>query len=533
MISFGRNSLTHYSPKISFCCRVFSQINQKTKSRILNFGNLQTNEYSISKPEKKKESQGNEKTEENKVEKITSTLFGPWWPKAEGNYSEDSFLEDLGPRVTFQDLVTKKFKPEKQKSTKKNKNSFNVVEDRNTSVIPRHIHMLSSDFINNSLYNPDYGYFSKQALIFSSINGFNFNKIRDTNELLGKVGEMYGKMEKELDGVDAIPRQIWHTPTELLKPYYAHSIARCILEKHKKKCGSEGDSKPLVIYEIGAGNGTLMVDIIKYIMDTEPNVFETMEYNVVEISSRLVRKQMAQKFGTKHKEITKRINIYNKSILEWNQIEERDCIVLIMEVIDNFPHDVIRYNYTTGEPYESLVYIDKDGEFHEALEPVNSPQIVEYLDVCKKVGYKSPIQEPTIFKKMRSYLPLAPNTTDHEFLPTYMYNVYFYELPDSTSGVNAPVVQTRYKGNMVPCSTFMVQPGWFDIFFPVDFELLSKVYYWVYLEKAKKEELQMDKPIVLTQEEFARKYADLEKTCTKSGENPMIDLYRNNKFLIS
>ncbi|PVU86274.1 hypothetical protein BB559_006572 [Furculomyces boomerangus] len=458
MISFGRNSLTHYSPKISFCCRVFSQINQKTKSRILNFGNLQTNEYSISKPEKKKESQGNEKTEENKVEKITSTLFGPWWPKAEGNYSEDSFLEDLGPRVTFQDLVTKKFKPEKQKSTKKNKNSFNVVEDRNTSVIPRHIHMLSSDFINNSLYNPDYGYFSKQALIFSSINGFNFNKIRDTNELLGKVGEMYGKMEKELDGVDAIPRQIWHTPTELLKPYYAHSIARCILEKHKKKCGSEGDSKPLVIYEIGAGNGTLM---------------------------------------------------------------------------DNFPHDVIRYNYTTGEPYESLVYIDKDGEFHEALEPVNSPQIVEYLDVCKKVGYKSPIQEPTLFKKMRSYLPLAPNTTDHEFLPTYMYNVYFYELPDSTSGVNAPVVQTRYKGNMVPCSTFMVQPGWFDIFFPVDFELLSKVYYWVYLEKAKKEELQMDKPIVLTQEEFARKYADLEKTCTKSGENPMIDLYRNNKFLIS
>ncbi|KAJ2763551.1 hypothetical protein IWQ57_005538, partial [Coemansia nantahalensis] len=38
---------------------------------------------------------------------------------------------------------------------------------------------------------------------------------------------------------------------------------------------------------------------------------------------------------------------------------------------------------------------------------------------------------------------------------------------------------------------------------------------------------------VCTQREFALENADLPKTATRSGENPMLDFYENNKFLLS
>ncbi|KAJ3040277.1 hypothetical protein HK097_002604, partial [Rhizophlyctis rosea] len=38
---------------------------------------------------------------------------------------------------------------------------------------------------------------------------------------------------------------------------------------------------------------------------------------------------------------------------------------------------------------------------------------------------------------------------------------------------------------------------------------------------------------VMTQQEFLLKYADLERTKTKSGENPMLSFYQNMKFMVS
>ena len=52
----------------------------------------------------------------------------------------------------------------------------------------------------------------------------------------------------------------------------------------------------------------------------------------------------------------------------------------------------------------------------------------------------------------------------------------FSSLPEAIEGINAPVVQTRYQGRMIPCSTLFVQRGFFDIFFPTDFEELCDMY---------------------------------------------------------
>ena len=49
-------------------------------------------------------------------------------------------------------------------------------------------------------------------------------------------------------------------------------------------------------------------------------------------------------------------------------------------------------------------------------------------------------------------------------------------------GVCAPVVQTRIRGTMVPCDTFLVKQGYFDIFFPTDFNKLRDMYEHVLTE---------------------------------------------------
>lgn len=77
--------------------------------------------------------------------------------------------------------------------------------------------MLVRDFIDDSLYNPNYGYFSKQAVIFSPETDFDFNSMRDHLEFMNVLGQLYKDIEGEADEVDEVARQVWHTPTELFK----------------------------------------------------------------------------------------------------------------------------------------------------------------------------------------------------------------------------------------------------------------------------------------------------------------------------
>jgi hypothetical protein len=81
---------------------------------------------------------------------------------------------------------------------------------------PREVKMLVRDWIEDSLYNPHYGYFPKQAVIFDTQDiAFDFGALRnsvDFQEEVGKRYAAYGADEHHGPG-----RQIWHTPTELFK----------------------------------------------------------------------------------------------------------------------------------------------------------------------------------------------------------------------------------------------------------------------------------------------------------------------------
>ncbi|KAG8965986.1 hypothetical protein FRB90_011027 [Tulasnella sp. 427] len=151
-------------------------------------------------------------------------------------------------------------------------------------------------------------------------------------------------------------------------------------------------------------------------------------------------------------------------------------------------------------------------------------------------------------------------------------------------GYNSPVVQTRFRDTMVPVETFMVQPGYFDIFFPTSFELLRDMYELVMSKpvsalrfperadatKMAPVEVQPLRPSpdasalggrlganfftpkgrrasrsgqgiglgvgdtkskICTHQEFMQQYANLEATRLRNGDNPLLDYYRNVKFL--
>ena len=84
-----------------------------------------------------------------------------------------------------------------------------------SDVPPRSVKMLVRDFIEDSLYNPSYGYFSKHATIFTtSEKSFDFGSMRDLNEFDSALAKRYLDYGIPKAGLG---RQIWHTPTEIFK----------------------------------------------------------------------------------------------------------------------------------------------------------------------------------------------------------------------------------------------------------------------------------------------------------------------------
>ena len=84
----------------------------------------------------------------------------------------------------------------------------------------------------------------------------------------------------------------------------------------------------LVIYEIGAGNGSLASDVLDYLREEYPEVYERTHYNIIEISGRLAQIQREQLLPEHPC-----VKITHKSIFHWDKQVTTPCIFIAMEVI--------------------------------------------------------------------------------------------------------------------------------------------------------------------------------------------------------
>ncbi|RAH56459.1 amidase signature enzyme [Aspergillus piperis CBS 112811] len=355
--------------------------------------------------------------------------------------------------------------------------------------------MLTREFIDDSLYNHNYGYFSKHATIFRPGEPFYFNEIEDGPAFYRMLGQRYDEFEDQLDETNPdVARQLWHTPTELFRPYYGETIARYLVSNYKLTLYPYHD---LIIYEMGAGNGTMMMNILDYIRDTDYEVYQRTKYKIIEISPSLASLQMQNLTDSLdaagHSD---RVEIINRSIFDWDTYVHSPCFFLALEVFDNFSHDQIRYDLKTELPQQGGVLIDANGEFLEyyntQLDPIAS-RFLRVRQAAARRKFRTPLTSKYM-KLMRSQLPWQEGHRYSlpEYIPTRLMqffdilNTYFPghrliasdfdTLPDAVPGVNAPVVQTRYKRRTVPVSTPFVHQGYFDIFFPTDFNTTEDIY---------------------------------------------------------
>ncbi|KAL6863063.1 hypothetical protein ACO1O0_003307 [Amphichorda felina] len=440
------------------------------------------------------------------------------WQQRNSIFPEDRTQEFAQyPELTVEDLKTKRERPQKCK-------------------------MLMRDFIDDSLYNPSYGYFSKQAVIFSPGEPFDFSSMRDELEFNAQLGLRYTEFEDMLDERDGDnpTRQLWHTPTELFRPYYGEAIARYLVSNYRLHTYPYDD---LLIYEMGAGRGTLMLNILDYIRAIDPQVYARTKYNIIEISPSLAKMQKHHLLSTaESRGHADKVEIINKSIFDWKQYVSSPCFFLAMEVFDNFAHDAIRYDVSTEEPLQGHVLIDGDNDFYEFYLHELDPVAARFFRIRHAAtGGKYPRPYPTnpLLRSLSTKIPFAPNLSAPEFIPTRLMQFFdvlekyfpghrllssdFHSLPQAIKGLNAPVVQTRYKRTTVPVTTPLVHQGYFDILFPTDFNITEAIYRAITGKLSR----------VSTHGEFMKQWAYVEDTQTRSGENPLLSHYRNASVLVT
>lgn len=370
-----------------------------------------------------------------------------------------------------------------------------------------------------------------------------FSALRSEAQFNSLLSERYTVFEDRLDAESPNDlRQLWHTPTELFNPHYAEAMARYFVANYKISLYPYRD---LVIYELGAGNATFALNVLDYIRAADPEVYARTRYAIVEISPHLASVQRATlSADPEHME---RIHIIERSIFDWKDYVPDPCFFVALEVVDNFGHDVVRYDSATQEPQQALVYIDTDGELYELWTAALDPCVRQYLAVraaARSNSSRSPprqnssYQVPSLRRRAQAWLAGESRLyTTKEYVPTRLMDFFsvlaahfpahrlllsdFHYLPEACPGINAPVVQTRYKRRTVPVSTPLVGQGFFDIFFPTDFGVMEDVYRAVTGRLTN----------VVRHEEFMRRWAFLEETRCRNGENPLVSWYRNASVL--
>ncbi|KAK1455191.1 hypothetical protein CMEL01_03951 [Colletotrichum melonis] len=410
------------------------------------------------------------------------------------------------------------------------------------STRPRKAKMLTRDFIEDSLYNPAYGYFSTQAVIFSPGQPFDFPSFRDEPHFYRELGRRYTEFEDDLDDKEGVndARPLWHTPTELFRPYYGEAIARYLVSNYRLTTYPYHD---LIIYEMGAGRGTLMLNILDYIRDLDPQVYARTQYRIIEISPALASLQRHHLLSTADSRgHASKVEIINQSIFSWSERVPSPCFFLAMEVFDNFSHDVVRYDLATEEPLQGSVLVDADNDLYEFYSPDLDPVLARFLRVRHAAtGGRYPLPYPAnrVLRHLKSRMPLMPNLSEPEYIPTRLMQFFdvlekyfpghrlvtsdFHSLPDAIPGLNAPVVQTRYERTTVPVTTPLVHQGYFDIMFPTDFQTMEAMYQAITGKLTR----------LMSHGDFMQRWAFLEDTQTRSGENPLLSYYQNASVLVT
>ncbi|URD83333.1 hypothetical protein MUK42_33157 [Musa troglodytarum] len=312
--------------------------------------------------------------------------------------------------------------------------------------------ILVRDFIRSALYDPNHGYFSKMSGSVGQLeSSIRFNQLQGRVAYLQRLSNLYKQHDIS-----------WFTPVELFKPWYAFGIAEAIMR-------TANLSIPLKIYEIGGGSGTCAKCIMDYMMLNAPaKVYNNMTYVSVEISQSLAKKQLQtvgevqshlSKFRVERRDATDRSG--------WGNGDHEPCWVIMLEVLDNLPHDLV-YSPNQVSPWME-VWLEKVkdrfvmcSQVSEVYKPIQDSLIAQCVKIIgldedhaagrnRLVSAASYILSRAFPKPRRSWIPtgcLQLLEVLHSALPKMsLIASDFSYLPEvSIPGDRAPLVSTKKHG---------------------------------------------------------------------------------------
>ncbi|MCL7022126.1 hypothetical protein MKW94_024115 [Papaver nudicaule] len=409
-----------------------------------------------------------------------------------------------------------------------------------TSIVGEEDPILVRDYIHSALYDPNHGYFSKRSgsvgMMETSIK---FNKLEGRRAYLRHLDKIYKQSDIS-----------WYTPVELFKPWYAHGIAEAIMR-------TANLSVPLKIYEIGGGSGSCAKNIMDYIMLNAPSrVYNNMTYISVEISSSLAKKQL-ETVGEVRSHLSKyRVECRDAADRSgWGDVDQQPCWVIMLEVLDNLPHDLV-YSENQVSPWLE-VWLQKQRDsanISEVYKPLQDQLIKRCIDIIdlendhtsggsKAITAARNIWSKAFPKPRRSWLPtgcMQLLEVLHGALPKMsLIASDFSYLPDvRIPGARAPLVSTKKDGSSTDYNSYLDAKGDADIFFPTDFWLLERMdHYCSGWNRDLKDETSKKgkkrRTITLGTDQFMEEFGLPTKTRTKDGYNPLLDDFKNTKFYIS
>ncbi|XP_010522409.1 PREDICTED: uncharacterized protein LOC104801033 [Tarenaya hassleriana] len=394
--------------------------------------------------------------------------------------------------------------------------------------------VLVRDFIHTALYDPKHGYFSERSLSVGVLErSIKFNHLEGRKAYMNLLDKIYKQSDIS-----------WFTPVELFKPWYAHGIAEAILRTTNLKV-------PLKIYEIGGGSGTCAKGILDYIMLNAPErIYNNMTYTSIEISPSLAdiqKETVAQvgshmsKFRVERRDASDRAG--------WGDLEQQPCWVIMLEVLDNLPHDLV-YSENQVSPWMEVWVEKKPGSetLTELYKPLDDPLVKRCIEMVE-LEDGPPSLAKNIWSKIfpkprRSWLPtgcLKLLEVLHEKLPKMsLIASDFSYLPDvKVPGERAPLVSTKKDGRSSDYKSYLEAKGDADIFFPTNFWLLERMDHycsgWSKMEKDGKSSKKGKRRRTLTLDTsaFMEEFGLPSKTRTRDGYNPLLDDFMNTKFYLS
>ena len=269
-------------------------------------------------------------------------------------------------------------------------------------------------------------------------------------------------------------------------PHLGNDFGELLAEQFAQMWDILGRPTPFTLMEMGAGQGLLAVDILRYLCQKHPNCFDALEYIIVEKAGGLIaqQQQLIQKLRLPTKDSSESLPVRWSSLEEIPENSITGCC-FSNELVDALPvHQFVleegqlqEIYITTGNAAGDRITLDtiasSEFNFVEIRDTPSTPRLTEYFDLVGidlmsgnyPDGYRSEVNLAAL-----DWLNSVANKLQRGFLLTidYGYLAQRYYQPSRHQGTLQCYYRHRHHNDPY------LYVGYQDITAHVDFTALER-----------------------------------------------------------